>query len=76
MTQRRTVAVACLAAGALGVAGCGADTEPHTTPPAAGPAPAPAQTTATVAPAPQAAAPARFHGPLAFNVRRRTQLRT
>ena len=73
MTRRRTVAVACLAAGALGVAGCGADTEPHTTP-TAGPAPAPS--TSTVTPAPQAAAPPRFRGPLAFNVRHRTQLRS
>jgi len=75
MTRRRTVALACLAAGALVVAGCGADTEPHTTP-TAGPAPAPAQKTSTLAPGPEATAPARFHGPLAFNVRRRTQLRT
>jgi hypothetical protein len=74
MSRRRTVAIACLAAGALGVAGCGADTERHTTPTAGQPAPAPA--TATVAPAPQAAAPPRFRGPLAFNVRHRTPLRS
>ncbi|MDX6715664.1 MAG: hypothetical protein QOH30_2222, partial [Baekduia sp.] len=74
MSRRRTVAIACLAAGALGVAGCGADTERRMTPTAGQPAPAPA--TSTVAPAPQAAAPPRFRGPLAFNVRHRTQLRS
>jgi L,D-transpeptidase catalytic domain len=76
MTRPRTLAVACLAVGALVSAGCGADTEPHATPTAAQPSPAPGATTPAPAPPPAAAAPARFRGPLAFNVRRRTQLRT
>jgi lipoprotein-anchoring transpeptidase ErfK/SrfK len=65
---------ACAAAAALGlaVAGCGADATPRPT--SSTPAPAPATaTTPPVAPAPQAAA---LKPPLAFQVRRRVQLRT
>jgi lipoprotein-anchoring transpeptidase ErfK/SrfK len=77
MSLRRG-ALACGAILALGsaasAAGCGADTEPQA--PTTGAQPAPAPAPADTTPSAEVPAKRKLKGPLAFHVRRRTQLRT
>jgi lipoprotein-anchoring transpeptidase ErfK/SrfK len=81
MRQRRAAVLlgfAVLVAGALG--GCGADTEGPSTPradttPTATLSPRPSDATPSTTPAPAAPKKATLRGPLAFEVRRRAELR-